>query len=201
MAYRQAESLFAGQDRWGKSISIYGRARALNDIGRCDEAKAAYKEYAGYVGSFDPPAANLALIYANDCRVPEAPIGDLAMTELTQAIVLGRYEAALSQADRVTGPAKESGWVDYNRAVALANLGRTNEAVTSYRLAENRFVPWDWFGRSIAIYGRARALDMANRCKEAKVAYTEYANLVRPRRTEDADAALVRADACQRLER
>jgi tetratricopeptide (TPR) repeat protein len=197
-AFHDAEVHFGTSDPRGKAISIYGRARALNDVGRCEEAKAAYGEFASFVRLSDPEAARMALAYAEDCRVPDTPIGDLAMTKMVTAMMDGRDKEALALAGDVGQAARESGWLDYNRAIVLARLSRTDDAVVAYRAAEQRFGTADPHGRSIAIYGRARALADAGRCPEATRAYQEYAALVRATQPQDADMALTFARACRR---
>jgi len=65
-----AEQHFAPSDKWGKSIAIYGRARALSQAGRCTEAVQAFAEYSTLVGHDDPQGAYLARRYAMDCKSP-----------------------------------------------------------------------------------------------------------------------------------
>jgi tetratricopeptide (TPR) repeat protein len=198
-AFRDAETRFGKHDEWAKSISIYGRARALNDGGRCEEAKVAYSEFASLVRPSDPVGAEMALVYADACRPRQTPppIGDLAMTKMVTAVVDGRGADALSLAGAVGAPARESGWFDYNRAVALAGLGRTEEALNEYRTAERAFERSDPFARALAVYGRARALDNAGRCSEAARAYKEYAELVGRTQPRDAEMARTFASTCK----
>ena len=61
-----AEQRFNPADRWGKSVAIFGRAHALAQAKRCQEARAAFVDYATLL-SDDPNAANLARRYADDC--------------------------------------------------------------------------------------------------------------------------------------
>ena len=68
-----AEKHFAPNDRWGRSVAIYGRAHALSQAGRCVEAVQAYAEYAAFVGKNDPAAADMARRYAVNCRTPAPP--------------------------------------------------------------------------------------------------------------------------------
>ncbi len=105
------------------------------------------------------------------------------------AIVAGDYAGALAVA-----PSDGRGWVQYNRAVALAGLRRTDEAVAAFRAAERTFGAGP--ERAIAIYGRARALDDAHRCGEAQEAYGDYAAIVQPTRPRDAVMALAYARGC-----
>jgi len=157
--YQTAERVF--QERFGKSIAIYGRARALSELGRCDEAT---KAYTGLMRPVDPAAANTALAYSNDCQAPPASV-------------------------------ENSGWTDYNRALALAAKARTDDAVMAYLTAEAHFGD-DSRGHALAVYGRARALDNAGRCEEAKAAYRDYATFVRATSPEDAAMATSNARAC-----
>ena len=66
-AFRTAELLFPANERWGRSISIYGRALALAQAGRCGAAQVQFAEYAAYVESYDPTSAAMARRYADDC--------------------------------------------------------------------------------------------------------------------------------------
>jgi len=49
---------------------------------------------------------------------------------------------------------------------------------------------------SLALYGRARNLDLAGRCPEAQEAYRDYASLVRPYDEGSADMAIAYARLC-----
>ena len=67
-----AEQHFSPSDRWGRSVAVFGRAHALAEAGRCDEARAALQEYMSLVRG-DPDAVALASRYSRDCRPPAAP--------------------------------------------------------------------------------------------------------------------------------
>ena len=200
-AYRAAEAHFGDAGQWGKSIAIYGRARALDDAGRCAEARAAYAEFAAFMRSSDPGAAAMADSYASQCREPQTAIGDTSTSTATSLIIGRDYAAALAAIDEAARSKEPpSPWLEYNRAVALSNLGRTDEAVQAFKkveqqLAETTASNSGW-GTSIAIYGRARALSNAGRCPEAKRAYEEYAAFVRASDPKDADMALAVAKNC-----
>jgi len=204
-AYRAAEARFGNAGQWGKSIAIYGRARALDDVGRCAEARAAYAEFAAFVQSSDPRAADMAGTYATECREAQTAIGDTSTSKATSLIIGRDYAAALTAIDEAARSKEvaneaSSPWLDYNRAIALSNLGRTDEAVQAFKKVEQQFAETKasntrW-GTAIAIYGRARALSNAGRCREAKTAYEEYAAYVRPNDPKDADMALAIAKNC-----
>src|SRR5690606_37066369 len=130
---------FSDRETHGRNISIWGRARALADAGRCEEADAAYREYAGLVAGSDPTSVRLAYEYAKHCRPVDPALTDPAMTRLTSAVIARDWEAALAAADAAGAAARGSGWIDYNRAIALQGLGRTDEAVAAYRVAEEKF--------------------------------------------------------------
>jgi tetratricopeptide (TPR) repeat protein len=196
-AFREAEAAF-GPDRNGIAISIYGRARALHDARRCEEATAAYREYASFVRRSDPTSADMAMAYAKECRpASPPPIDDAAMTELTSAILARCDEDALRAADRTSEASRASGWVDYNRAVALAAESRTDEALSAYDEAARRFVGRDPHAVTLALYGRARALDQAGRCADAKREYQAYAEMVRATDPRAAALATTYAAACR----
>ncbi len=68
-----AQARFPAEDRWGRSVAIYGRAHALAEAGRCEQADRVFEEYAAFVRKDDPEAAAMALSYESDCRLPQAP--------------------------------------------------------------------------------------------------------------------------------
>lgn len=168
-AFRSAEAGFEGLDRRGKAIAIYGRARVLTDVGRCDEATKAYAAYADFVRGTDARAADMALRNAEACTAPKG-----------------------AEIERW----RDDGWSAYERAVALAERGRTDEAIAAYDEAARAFATVDERARSLAVYGRAHWLDMAGRCFAARRAYAEYADLVRATQPGDAASAERLAAEC-----
>jgi predicted Zn-dependent protease len=68
-----ARMLFAAQqhfhpsDVWGRSVAVFGRAHILAEAGRCDEARAAYREYMALVRG-DPEAVALARRFSRECQ-------------------------------------------------------------------------------------------------------------------------------------
>ena len=80
-----AEQHFSANDRWGRSVAIYGRAHTLRMAGRCVEARQAYEEYASFVGKDDPQGATLARRYAADCRAATAAPAEPAPGPATPA--------------------------------------------------------------------------------------------------------------------
>lgn len=68
-AYKRAELRFAGAgDDQGRAVSIWGRARALDEVGRCPEARRVYQQYESFVRLSDPRAAEMAAAYSGVCR-------------------------------------------------------------------------------------------------------------------------------------
>jgi tetratricopeptide (TPR) repeat protein len=187
--FLEAESLFAGRNARGKAISIYGRAHVLASAGRCREARPAYEEYAAFIRDHSPQGAEMALRYAADCIEPVA--SDPATEATATALVAGEYARALAVV-----PTVESGWLDYDRAVALGALRRTDEAVASFLSAEREFGDGQRQERAMAIYGRAQVLADALRCPEAKAAYDEYAAFVGATSPHDAEMATMNARDC-----
>jgi tetratricopeptide (TPR) repeat protein len=106
------------------------------------------------------------------------------------AEIRGNPRQALVLADSALAADARNPWAYYDRAAALARLGQTDEAVQSFRVAEQQFAPDDRWARSLAIYGRAHALEEALRCPEAKAAYGEYASFVE--KDDPRSAALAR---------
>ena len=68
--FRLAEQNFPREDRWSRSIAIWGRANVFHQAGRCDESKAVLAEYLKLVGNDDRPAAELAQKEIDGCRAP-----------------------------------------------------------------------------------------------------------------------------------
>ncbi len=178
-AYHQA-ALHFGDDQWGKSLALYGRARVLDDLGQCDEAKRAYDQYAALVRSKDPAAADMAVAYGKECRTAAPPPSpdDAVLTDMTRALTDGKFAEVLDLERKIRRTPSTSPWVDYNVGSALAGLGKTEEAVAAFSRAERAFGDADRWGHGLAIFGRARALDAAGRCREAAQAVDEYARVV-----------------------
>lgn len=174
--YREAERRFGLNDAKGKSIAIYGRARALADAGRCAEAHVAYQELADFVRFVDPRAADLALEYAKNCRQNSSVLGDRAASNAASAVIRADYNGALQIAEEESAVSR-SPWLDYNRGVALGELGRLDEALAAFAAAERGFGEDEAgrHGRAVSIYGRARVLERAGRCAEARRACEQYA--------------------------
>jgi hypothetical protein len=154
------------------SKGLLAGARALEQTGHCPRAKVVYARYAEAVRLVDRNAADQALAAAAACSVDED------LRAVTLDIALHDDPGAVAAADQAASAGATSPWLDYYRAVALADMRHTEEAVAAFRTAEQRLGN-DFRARSIAIYGRARALDDASRCTDASRAYEEYGNAVR----------------------
>jgi tetratricopeptide (TPR) repeat protein len=104
---------------------------------------------------------------------------------------------ALKMADQAIAADPQNPWSHYDRAAALSDLGRTDEAVAQYEVAQRSFSTQDAWGKSIAMYGKANALSRVGRCDEAKPAYEAYASFVE--RSDPGAAGLARRYAadCQ----
>jgi Tfp pilus assembly protein PilF len=68
--YRVAEQALPREERWSRSIVLWGRANALYQTGRCAEAKAAFNDYVSYVSKDDRAAADMAQKHIDDCKPP-----------------------------------------------------------------------------------------------------------------------------------
>ena len=110
-----------------------------------------------------------------------AQTGDVVETrtsgDAAQALVVGDYARAIELANRATALEPSDPWPYYDRASALVALNRTDEAIATFRQAEARFGDDRW-GRSIAIWGRARAHQLAGNCAEAAQMFQEYVAFV-----------------------
>jgi tetratricopeptide (TPR) repeat protein len=144
----------------------------------------------GELPSPPPSAAEIAA---------RAPLIDPRTTEAVGALGRRDYSRVLalteSPSDAPTGA-----WLDYDRGEALTGVGRTDEAIEVFRKAALRFQSaGDDLGRSVAIWGGARALDEAGRCPEARKAYKEFEAYARPRDQRAADMAAAYAGTCRPL--
>jgi tetratricopeptide (TPR) repeat protein len=71
LAFDRAEAHFAeAGDERGRADAVWGKARALEQAGRCPEAGRAYASYERLVRTTDPRAAQLAESNARACGVP-----------------------------------------------------------------------------------------------------------------------------------
>jgi tetratricopeptide (TPR) repeat protein len=189
-AYRTAERHFGG-NRIGQAISLYGRAQTLANAGQCGDAKKAFGEYINFVTPFDPGGAANAREVAENCR----PLHDEALGQVYALLTEGRYGEALKVSDRVSKIWRSTGWFEYGTAIALGGVGRTDDAVAAFRRAELQFTE-DPHQRAIMVYNRARVLDLAGRCDEARRGYDEYTQMVRASSPSDAGMASAAARRC-----
>lgn len=92
-----------------------------------------------------------------------------------------------------------SGWRYYRAGERLVESGNTPDAAVEFRRAEEAFGDKYLVERSMAIYARARALDLAGRCNEAQDVYHQYADFVAAREPASARAALQVAATCRQV--
>jgi len=137
---------------------------------------------------------------AGDVQLAKSPLVETAhplANDVAGALVAKDYAKVLSLTETVS-LSPEGAWLRYDRASALAGLGRTDDAVNEFDRAELRFIQNDdEAGRATAIWGRARALAEAGRCAEARRAYDEYVGLMRSRDSDSAQMAIRYAAACR----
>jgi tetratricopeptide (TPR) repeat protein len=95
-----------------------------------------------------------------------------------ERLIRGEDSQALELADQAIAADASNPWGHYDRAVALGDLGRVDEAIKEYATAESKFSPADTWGRSVAIYGRANLLANHSRCAEAQAAFNDYEGYV-----------------------
>jgi hypothetical protein len=114
------------------------------------------------------------------------------------AEIAGNPQQALALSKRALDADPRDPWAHYIRASALARVGQLEEALRSFRAAEDRFAVSDVWARSVAIYGAGHALDEAGRCDEARAEFQRYAALVRERDPKSADMAMRYGGNCKR---
>jgi tetratricopeptide (TPR) repeat protein len=194
VSFERSEGLF-GPNRWGRSISIFARARAYKLAGRCSEAARSFEQYAVLVQATDVRSAALARRYADDCA---PPVEDLQQAERSgnaaMALAASDRDLALIWANRANAAGPNDPWPFYDRGSVLISLGRTDEAISSFERAEALFRDHPW-GRWISVLGRARAYMLGGRCADATAILERYASMV-PRIDSDS-IALARRNAVE----
>jgi len=120
-------------------------------------------------------------------------------SESAEALIANKPAVALKMADQAIAADPQNPWGHYDRAAALSELGRVDEAVTQYDVAQRTFSTQDAWGRSIAMYGKANALARVGRCAEARPAFEAYATYVD--RADPASAGMARRFAGECLPR
>jgi hypothetical protein len=97
-----------------------------------------------------------------------------------------------------TDRAPQGAWLDYDRAMALVGLRRTDDALAAFSAAEHRFrTVGDETALAVAIWGKGRALVEAGRCTEARRAFEDFAALVGQTDPRSAQMAAARSADCR----
>jgi tetratricopeptide (TPR) repeat protein len=130
---------------------------------------------------------------------PGSPRSSRLSSESAEALIASRPADALRMADQAIASDPSNPWGHYDRAAALTELGRTEEAVAAYDAAQRSFTTADAWGKSIAMYGRANALSRAGRCPEARTSFEAYARYVE--RADPSAAGMARRYAADCLPR
>jgi tetratricopeptide (TPR) repeat protein len=118
-------------------------------------------------------------------------------TRSAKAEMVGNPGEALKMADAAIKADPKDPWGFYDRADALSQLYRVDDAVAAFGDAEKHFADQgDSWGRSIAIYGEAHALAEAGRCDQAQPIYERYAVYVENADAQSADMARRYAKEC-----
>lgn len=120
-------------------------------------------------------------------------------TQAARAIIDGNYEEALEITSEGLAMAPDDPWLLYNRGIALAELGRIDEAVAAFDRAETGFPPDDLWARAVTAWRRAYALERVGRCELAELAWEDYQDLVRQADPASARMAERRARECREV--
>lgn len=131
--FSTAEALFGVDNTWGRSLAIYGRARARELAGSCDQARADYLEYAKLVRANKPSAARLALEKGKECKEKTA-----SPPTIVSASAVESATVAAPMGDAV-GAAPEAGIVTPAPAAATPAPAAVTAARVDYREALIRF--------------------------------------------------------------
>jgi tetratricopeptide (TPR) repeat protein len=113
-----------------------------------------------------------------------------------EALTRGDTLEALTRADEAVRADPKSGWAHYNRAAALAALGRIDEAVAAYDEAAGKFSAGEVRGRSLALWGKAHVLYRVGRCNEASQAFGAYTKVIGSSDPQSTALASERASSC-----
>jgi tetratricopeptide (TPR) repeat protein len=111
-----------------------------------------------------------------------------------QAVVAADYAGALSSAERGLLRNPQDPWLLYDRGLALAGLGRFDEALETLLRAEGHFSTLH--DRSLPVYRRALILEARGRCAEASLELFNYAMLVRDDAPELGRESLTHVQYC-----
>lgn len=145
----------------------------------------------------DEPRYSPEVSSVPDTTMAHGPVVDPRTSEAADALGAHDYAKVLELTESPS-KAPTGAWLDYDRGSALVGLGRTDEAVESFKRAEVRFEQaGDDGGRAAALWGRARAYDEVGRCSEARAAYGEYEAFVRPSDSRAAEMAAAYAGMCR----
>src|SRR5437773_1321873 len=98
-------------------------------------------------------SADLRPLTRVDLATPTRQRAEQLTTQAAYALSRGDHAGALTFADQAIAVDPADGWAHYDRAAALSSLGRVDEAIASYRLAEREFGDADPWARSLAVYG------------------------------------------------
>lgn len=152
----------------------------------------------GSLGSLGSGHAQESPLHApRDARAePGTPESAALSTRAAKAELAGNFPMAVQLADQAIASDPRDPWPHYDKASALVQMGKTDEAVANFRVAEQRFANVDRWGQSISIYGRAHAFSEGNRCDEARASYREYAAFVQKVDPKSAEMALRYAADC-----
>jgi tetratricopeptide (TPR) repeat protein len=117
-------------------------------------------------------------------------------TEAARALMAGKPEEAIKHADQALAAQPKSAWAHYQKASALAALGKWEASIGEYDEAMRTFARGDDWGRSVALWGRGEVLRETGHCDEAKTTFNEYVSLVASRDKKAAEMANLQAAAC-----
>jgi tetratricopeptide (TPR) repeat protein len=213
---REAEQRFTTPHE--QSLAAYRRALALEFAGRCAEASTELSHYAAIVGNADPSLAKDALAHLSFCIPPTAQQvaerqdaealklaasnekvrqAEELSSDSVRALASGNYGAALAKAEAGLAIVPDDPWLLYNKGTSLAGLERTDEALSTLRQAERLFSESNIHGRSVTIYRRAMALELAGRCEEESAELQRYAQVAKPAETDFVAHAMAHVKFCK----
>lgn len=118
-------------------------------------------------------------------------------TDAARALMAGDFKIATETAERAAQQDPSNPWAYYVKGQALVAQGRGQQAIEDLDEAAAKFrARRDLWGRSVALWGKARALQMTGQCEPARQAYQDYAELVQRASPKDANRARRVASQC-----
>jgi tetratricopeptide (TPR) repeat protein len=118
-------------------------------------------------------------------------------SDAAQALGQGDFAGAVALTDRALASSGNDFFAHYVRAEALSRLGRLDDALAAFKLAERDVPRDDRWSHAIVLWGRANAFHQRGRCDEAKAAFGDYVAFTKSDDEAGAQLAKARIEGCR----